>query len=240
MTKTLLLSALLAAGFSIPGGTSAFAGAAVLPGACAGDACLATLASPADPMAVRFNENGNASISVNGGAFTPLTGTLGADPSVPNNPGNPLVLIYNLPQQVISGDVRIFDPAANGGTRSDALRFTTLGTGVINGSATGLGKTVMIYYSDTDLGDDNALADTGFPVNLGTGLVTSITEVGPEGNNGFDYRPGGVPYPQNNEYFGRSDSTVPEMGTWAMLIVGFLGLSFAGYRKAKSSRAAFV
>jgi hypothetical protein len=29
------------------------------------------------------------------------------------------------------------------------------------------------------------------------------------------------------------------MSTWAMMIVGFLGLSFAGYRKAKSSKAAF-
>jgi len=239
MTKNLLLSALLAAGFSIVGGTGASAGTALLPGFCFPDCTASSLSAP-DPMALKFDENGKASISVNGGAFTPLTGTLGADPSVPNKPGNPLVLIYNLPQQVISGDVRILDPRANGGTLSDALRFTTLGTGVINGSATGLGKTIMIYYSDTDLGDDNALADSGFPGNLGTGLVTSITEIGPEGRNGFDYKPGGVAYPLNNEYFGISDSNVPEMGTWAMMVVGFLGLSFAGYRKAKNSNAALA
>ena len=154
------------------------------------------------------------------------------------------VLIFNLPQQVISGDVRIFEPTATNAVLSDALRFTTGsgdGQGVISGAATGAGRTVMIYYSDLALGSEHSdLADTGFPTNLGTGLAVSIAEVGPEGNNGFDYQPGGVPYPKNNEYFGISDSTVPEMGTWAMMIVGFLGLSFAGYRRAKTSKAAFV
>jgi hypothetical protein len=245
MTKNLLLSTLLAAGFSIAGGTGAFAGVApiFLPGFCVGDCLNNPTAATKDPMLLKFDENGHASIAVNGGAFTPLTGTLGADPSVPASPGNLPVEIYNLPQQVISGDVRILDPGPGISQLSDVLRFTTLsgdGKGVINGSITGAGRTVMIYYSDqTGAPDDNALADTGFPANLGTGLATSILEVGPEGNNGFDYLPGGVHYPANNEYIGISDSTVPEMSTWAMMIVGFLGLSFAGYRKAKTSKAAF-
>jgi hypothetical protein len=194
-----------------------------------------------DPLLLKFDENGNASIRVNNGAFQPLTGALGTDPSVPAAPGNPPVLIYNLPLQVVSGDVRILEPLSTNGELSDALRFTTLsgaGKGVIDGSVTGAGRTVMIYYSDFVPGDpdDNALADTGFPSNLGTGLVTSITEVGPEGHNGFDYLPAGVPFPANNEYIGISDS-IPEAGTWAMMIVGFVGLSFAGFRKAKSGRA---
>jgi hypothetical protein len=32
-------------------------------------------------------------------------------------------------------------------------------------------------------------------------------------------------------------SAVPEMSTWAMMVVGFAGLGFAGYRRAKSRRA---
>lgn len=245
MMKGLLLSTLLAAGFWIVGGTGAFAGTALLPGFCAGDCLEVPAPTNPDPMLVKFDENGNATIAVNGGPPIKLVGALDADPSVPNAPGVPPVLIYKLPQQVISGDVRIVDPGAGAGALSDVLRFTTgngNGKGVINGSVTGAGRTVMIYYSDFVQGDpdDNALADTGFPKNVGTGLVTQILEVGPEGRNGFDYRPGGVPYPQNNEYVGISDFTVPEMGTWAMMIVGFLGLSFAGYRKTKSSRAAFV
>ena len=165
---------------------------------------------------------------------------------MPAGGGTLPVLIYNLPQQVISGDVRILEPTATNAVLSDALRFTTGsgdGKGVISGAATGAGRTVMIYYSDFVPGDpdDNALADVGIPHKLGhRNSVVNIAEVGPEGNNGFDYQPGGVPYPENNEYFGISDSTVPEMGTWAMMIVGFLGLSFAGYRRAKTSKAAFV
>jgi len=239
MRKGLLLSTLLAAGFSIAGGSGAFAGAALLPGFCAGAGCLDD-AAVKDPMWVNFDENGNATIRVNGGPPMTLIGTLGADPSVTTGGGGAPVLIYNLPQQVISGDVRILEPGGANGELSDALRFTTLsgdGKGVFDGSVTGAGRTVMIYYSDqAGEPDDNALADSGFPTNLGSGLVTSIFEVGPEGNNGFDYLPGGVPYPQNNEYVGISDS-VPEMGTWAMIIAGFAGLSLAGYRKAKSSRA---
>jgi hypothetical protein len=34
--------------------------------------------------------------------------------------------------------------------------------------------------------------------------------------------------------------TVPEPSTWAMLLIGFVGLSFAGYRKAKTPRTAFT
>jgi hypothetical protein len=35
-------------------------------------------------------------------------------------------------------------------------------------------------------------------------------------------------------------SSVPEPSTWAMLLIGFAGLGFAGYRKAKTPRTAFT
>ncbi|HEX7436190.1 MAG TPA: hypothetical protein VF308_05745, partial [Caldimonas sp.] len=60
-------------------------------------------------------------------------------------------------------------------------------------------------------GTDLALADTGFPTNLGTGNFLAQLEVGVKGNNGFDYRPGAA-YPLNNEYIGISVS-VPEPET---------------------------
>ena len=62
----------------------------------------------------------------------------------------------------------------------------------------------MLFYSDIELGDPHpTLGDTGFAGNLGTGNTFASSEIGPEnGTNGFDYRPGGVPYPQNNEYVG--------------------------------------
>ncbi len=39
---------------------------------------------------------------------------------------------------------------------------------------------------------------------------------------------------------GGGGGTVPEPSTWAMLLIGFAGLGFAGYRKAKTARTAFT
>jgi hypothetical protein len=33
---------------------------------------------------------------------------------------------------------------------------------------------------------------------------------------------------------------IPEPSTWAMMIIGFVGLGFVGYRKTKSARTALV
>ncbi len=38
---------------------------------------------------------------------------------------------------------------------------------------------------------------------------------------------------------GSTRSAVPEPSTWAMMLLGFAGLGFAGYRKARSARIAF-
>jgi hypothetical protein len=35
-----------------------------------------------------------------------------------------------------------------------------------------------------------------------------------------------------------AESSIPEPSTWGMMLLGFAGLGFAGYRKAKSGRAA--
>jgi hypothetical protein len=227
------LSILLAAGFSLAAGSSAYAGAAVAPGLCAGEGCLA-----GDPMEVIFDEFGKAAISQNSGPFGPLAGGLGPDPTA--GTGGAPVLIYKLPQQVISGTVFFTEPGAGTGVYSDALRFTTStgdGKGLIDGGVTGAGRTIMIFYSDIEPGETNlALADTGIPA-IGGNFITRA-EVGCETClNGFDYRPAGVPYPGNNEYVGISDYAVPELATWAMMGVGFAGLAFAGYRRAKAKVA---
>ena len=156
-----------------------------------------------DFFTLNFDENGNGSVSVNGGAFVPLAGVLAPDPS---QFGNPLVLTYFLPELVGAGDVSVLEPT---GGLSDALRFTNA-----NGGLTGIADR-MIYYSDnTDGGTD--LADTGFPANLNAGASASVDEIGPEGNNGFQFVAGGP-----NIYNGRSD--VPEPGTLFLLGIGLIG-----------------
>ena len=47
-------------------------------------------------------------------------------------------------------------------------------------------------------------------------------ETGAEGNNGFDYRPGGasVPFPTNNEYVGISDALVSAPEPASVVLLG--------------------
>jgi hypothetical protein len=64
------------------------------------------------------------------------------------------------------------------------------------------------------------------------------------GTNTLDFfvmnypRVGGNPSGLNVEFTGITG--VPEVSTWAMLLIGFVGLGFAGYRKSKGERTAFV
>ena len=179
-----------------------------------------------DPFVVSFNENGKAEISVNGGPFMTLTGKRMADPTG----GGALVLTYLLPEPVITGDAEFTEPGATG-TLSDVLRFTDA-AGRIGGGVSGAGVR-MIFYSDLETGEVTpAMADTGFPTNLGTGNKLITAELGTEQSNGWTYTPGG------NIYNGVSDF-VPEPVTWVMMLMGFAGLGFAGYRKAKDRTALF-
>lgn len=213
----LLLSAALVGGLAGAVSTSAHAVQIILPGSC--------LSCGLDPMIVTFDENGHATItqSSGGGTVTQM-GTLQSDPAN-RIPGAPLALTFKLPQPVISGDVSFTEP---GGGISDWLRFTDA-SGVISGGATNAASTVMLFYSGTG---DSALADTGFAGNLGTGNVFASSEIGPEnGTNGFDYRPGGVPYPLNNEYVGISD--VAEPATLAVLGFGLAAMGLVGRRRSR-------
>jgi hypothetical protein len=49
---------------------------------------------------------------------------------------------------------------------------------------------------------------------------------------------GGTPFPTFNATFSLSGAVIPEPSTWAMMLLGFAGLGFAGYRHARKARPA--
>jgi hypothetical protein len=54
---------------------------------------------------------------------------------------------------------------------------------------------------------------------------------------GKDIVGGGDAAPAFNAVFSLAGNTVPEPSTWAMILLGFAGVGFVGYRRAKSGRA---
>ena len=89
----------------------------------------------------------------------------------------------------------------------------------------------MLFRSlDVNPNGESVLVD-GFPGNGGTNTALIygdyyFTEALLRLQNVLDGKPGWVLY-----------SPVPEPSTWAMMLLGFAGLSFAGYRRARAGRA---
>jgi hypothetical protein len=212
-----ILKIALVGGLVLVGGTSAKALPLLDPGS-----------SSLEPFLLSFDENGHATIAVNGGPETPLTGAFISDPSNPCANCAP-VLAYPLPEPVITGTVSILEPAALGGGISEVLRFSDA-VGTISGAATGAGPE-MIYYPDA-----------GLPANLTAGnfLAGPTEEVGAGGYSEFEYQPVGVPYSQNNAYYyaGSGGAAVPEPASLTCLgsFIAAMGLLASLRRWARVRR----
>jgi PEP-CTERM motif len=96
-----------------------------------------------------------------------------------------------------------------------------------------------VFYSDNAEGSD-ALADTGFPTASYANALT-LTEVGPEGNNGITYTPlagqpgfvAGAAGPVT--YVIVSDAAVPEPATLTLLGLGAAGFLLIHRRQPRRS-----
>jgi hypothetical protein len=149
------------------------------------------IGSGADPFKFGFDENGHAVYQI----FNAATGQYGP----PVRAASGLVggvLTYLLPEDVVTGDVKVLDPEEG---VSDLLRFGEVRVG-------GVVLGTLQYYSDAG---DTDLADTGVPAST---TAFSVTELGPEGLNFFEWLPGGGPGPGNNIYDGISDITEIQRG----------------------------
>jgi hypothetical protein len=47
---------------------------------------------------------------------------------------------------------------------------------------------------------------------------------------------GGDPFPTFNAAFSLTGTVVPEPSTWAMMLLGFAGLGFLGYRQTRKAK----
>ena len=186
---------------------------------------LADIGAPAgpDPFILTFDEDGHATVE----HFNPLTGGYDAAVSspgflAPSATASGLALTYRLPEFVGPGDVSIFEPGTT--NAEDGIRF-------FNDGISGL----MQYFSDSSSALGGNMADTGLPRDFVFGF--GISEVGPEGKNGFNYVAGGGDPAGTNFYVGTSDSgrdAVPEPGTIALVLgAGIAGMSLISRKRRK-------
>lgn len=187
-------------------------------------------ASHPDQLKLVFDAEGNGTIFVGGSTIgSSLPGTLLDDPADPACPVSCTPeLTYLLPasQSVVTGDVAIFAP--DGVDIADWLRFTD-DAGDISGGDTGPGGRMIFYFEmpfASNIGDENAVA--GPTQVISAGIAT------------FDYQPGGVPYPINNEYIGSQvvgpPPGVPEPGSLTLLSGAIIAMAATVGRRRRASR----
>jgi hypothetical protein len=129
-------------------------------------------------VTITVDENGHGTLTNTTGFFGSLPAALLQDPGPGGLPG---ALTYDLtnPPGLTAGDLIILEPGT--GLISDLIRFNPNQVGPGGGTGT------LVFYSDISDTPD-ALADIGFPTGRYTNTLT-VTEVGPEGDNGFTYTP---------------------------------------------------
>jgi hypothetical protein len=152
---------------------------------------LALSATSAFALTIAVDEFGH--VTVTGGSSIGA-GALALDPI-----SGKTTMAYNLGFATNPGDVQLFEPPTPSQTPSDLIRFTANGQ--------------MFFFSDFSTSDPaDSPADVGIPA-LQTN-VTSVNEVGAEGNNSASYTPGAAGIGGNATngviYSFVSDGTVPE------------------------------
>ena len=77
---------------------------------------------------------------------------------------------------------------------------------------------------------------------IGNGVYLDLFDNGVSPTTGMNYGGFGVGVATANEFLeyaaGGVMATVPEPSTWAMMILGFASLGFAGYRSSRRGKAA--
>jgi hypothetical protein len=143
-----------------------------------------------------------------------------------------------------------FSGVCDSGCTGTAAGVLTLADSYKFGSDLTLANFVSFHYSSSDIGFDVPSPDG---LLFSGGLNANGSIVGPDlaiiGEHEFGVFPGGKFLVDVTPTGGDMGSTsaftlvngaVPEPSTWAMLLLGFAGLGYAGYRRAKQVAVATV
>lgn len=174
---------------------------------------------------ISIDELGNSDFTNTAGFNAALPFALQNDPG-PGGLSSALTFDLLNPPGLTAGDLILLEPDGQG-TISDIIRFNPAELGP------GEGTGALVFYSDIGEGAD-ALADIGFPTALYEGNIT-LTEIGPEGDNGFTYTPTsgqpgfvtGAAGPVTYTILSDGALAVPEPSTIALLLcaAGLFGIA---------------
>jgi hypothetical protein len=154
------------------------------------------------------------------------TGT-GSATSTLNNLSVSLPRIFDLSATLISSTSSVNGaPSATGSTTLVGLTITVLGT-TVNIPVTATPNDVVFDVAGLTIILNQQLPDLSESAGITTNAIALDFNAFPLGSNivngSFDV----------GRSFASINGTVPEISTWAMLLLGFAGLGYAGYRKSR-------
>ena len=132
-------------------------------------------------------------------------------------------------------------PISNGGLVT-AYEYTPATTALTNTTGCEVANSCFIFGRATYLGSLQLAFEN--PLGLSTDpIIGGVPGVGGNGSISWEnlsYTIGGEPIRYLNTDAFVTASGVPELSTWAMMLIGFVGLGFAGYSKSQTARLARV
>lgn len=192
------------------------------------------------------NDVRNAALGAGAGAVTAGVQAELAAISTLNGEGAEHFLVVNVPNVGLIPEFTEADPP-NPTQVADATMFSQMYNADLAGGLAGLDLGGEATLTDFDLYDFNAniLANAGFtnttdPCYSNTpGSTASNTGCSTANIDSFVYWDAIHPTARIHALWAAGfEAAVPEPSTWAMLLIGFLALGFAGYRRGALARAA--